>query len=195
MRTYYTHFDLEMRQVNAPQRCAILEAYSGASIALWWGNIERQIKGFIEDNEGSRNFNYVSKFENFLRIWRQYPLSGSINRETIEPLIAATSTLAVDGWKPSQYFGSLRDQLRVLMASEEELPRGEYEEPKAPKGGLAGRAPVSDFGPQADAPEDPENPAPAPGAPGDEAPEGDEPDNIAQGDFGSPKSAPMRRAA
>jgi hypothetical protein len=105
-------------------RGRVMEAYEGKDIVLWHGKIEGQLNNMLTDAEKSRNYPYADKLREFLRIWRSNEISGSINRETIETLKSASDILAVDTWDLSSYFRSLRDQLRVLIASEEELPRG-----------------------------------------------------------------------
>lgn len=132
----------------------MLESYSGSSIVRWYGNIEKQILDFISKYEQGRNQVYVTKLQNFLQTWRQFPLDGGINRETLDPLQVACSTLGVDPWQCANYFISLRDSIKELIASEEELPRGEYSAPKGGGGGggLASQAPpgMNDFGGQED---------------------------------------------
>ena len=102
----------------------LLETYSGTVIVQWHGKIERQLVNMLADAEKGRNFTYADKVREFLKIWRSNEISGSINRETLETLKSASDMLSVDTWNLASYFSSLRDQLRVLIASEEELPRG-----------------------------------------------------------------------
>jgi hypothetical protein len=123
---------------------AILEGYSGEQVVSWYGGIEGQLEKLVRQYESGRNYPYVDKIRAFLGTWRQYQLTGSINRESIDPLEAAANVLAVDGWKLADYFRSLRDQLRRLTASEEQLPRGDYEKPRKKKN----VSPPSSFGPE-----------------------------------------------
>lgn len=129
----------------------IMEAWTGTSIVKWHGNIEGQLVNLLQDAEKGRNYTYADKLREFLKIWRANPITGSINRETLEILKAAADVLSVDQWDMSAYFRSLRDSLRVLIASEEQLPRGDFgNEPTAGgMGGGAGGPPMSPaFGPE-----------------------------------------------
>ena len=124
-----------------PEAFNICEAFSGTKIVKWSGNIERQLVNMLEEAEKGRNYPYADKLREFLKIWRANEITGSINRETLEILKSAADILAVDQWDMSAYFGSLKDQLRILIASEEQLPRGMEEpgnEPMAGGGGGAG---------------------------------------------------------
>ena len=169
-----------------PEQVELLEAFSGQSIVAWYGNIERQIGSMIQRYEAGRNFQYADKLRAFLTTWRDNVITGSINREVLDPIQSAANMLSVDGWKLSNYFSNLRDQVRKLVASEEELPRtGEPVQPSAPSGapmgGMPAGGPPADFGPEATppgqpgAPEQPPAPgqAPAPGAPGQPNPDED----------------------
>jgi len=163
----------------------MLESYKGSSIVSWQGNIERQIADMVEKYTANRNFPYQDKLRQFLQIWRKYPISGSINRETLDPLESAADILAVDNWKLSNFFSNLRDQIRRLVASEEELPRPTGDEEPAPgSGGGSMAAPPSTFGPQKEQPNS-SNPA---GLPDDQLPdeEEDETENPATGVPGGP---------
>jgi hypothetical protein len=130
----------------------ILEAYAGTEIVKWHGRIERQLVNLLTDAEKGRNYTYADKLREFLKIWRANEITGSINRETLEVLKAASDVLSVDTWDMAAYFGSLRDQLRVLIASEEQLPRSADmgNEPMAGgMGGGAGGPPMApSFGPE-----------------------------------------------
>src|ERR1051326_5418866 len=125
MKTLHSYEDWG---VQRPQpRCVRLESFKGEDIVAWWGNIERQLQRMLEENEASRNFPYADKIREFLRIWREHAATGSINRESLEVVQAAADILAVDTWNQSNYFSNLRDRVRVLIASEEALPRVEPE--------------------------------------------------------------------
>lgn len=129
----------------------IHEAFSGTAVVSWSGKIERQLVNMLAEAEKGRNYVYADKIREFLKIWRSNEITGSMNRETLEILKAAADMLAVDQWDMAAYFGSLKDQLKVLIASEEQLPRGMEEpgnEPMAGGGGGAGGPPMSPaFGP------------------------------------------------
>lgn len=134
------------------KRPDLLEAYAGTEIVKWHGRIERQLVNLLTDAEKGRNYTYADKLREFLKIWRANEITGSINRETLEVLKAAADVLSVDTWDMAAYFGSLRDQLRVLIASEEQLPRNADmgNEPMAGgMGGGAGGPPMApSFGPE-----------------------------------------------
>jgi hypothetical protein len=133
-------------------RPELLETYSGTSIVAWHGKIEGQLKNLLNDAEKGRNYPYADKIREFLKIWRANEITGSINREILETLKAAADMLSVDNWNLSSYFSSLRDALKVLLASEEELPRDadmNQNDPYAGGGGGGGGPPMSpSFGPE-----------------------------------------------
>ena len=174
-----------LSRVNfAGARPAVFETYDGKSVVRWHGKIEGQVVGLLADAEKSRNFPYADKLREFLRVWRDNEITGSINRETLDPLKTAADMLAVDPWNLASYFRALRDELRVLIASEEELPRGMDQNQNDPYagggGGGRGGPPMSpDFGPQDSPPGGPGGPGGpgeggpgAPGGPGDTGPGG-----------------------
>jgi hypothetical protein len=155
----YHDYESMGRQLDFTQRSpALLEAYSGTSIVQWYGNIERQLGGLLDDAEKGRNWAYADKVREFLRIWRDNEITGSLNRETLDILKSAADVLAVDSWNLKNYYSNLRDQLRKLIASEEELPRDmdmNANDPMKGGGGGGGRGapPMNpEFGPQDDAP-------------------------------------------
>jgi hypothetical protein len=141
--------------VDSIQNLRVMEVYSGEGIVGWHGNIERQLDRMYTTYEAARNQHYTDKLAVFMKIWRGSPISGSINVEDIDKLLSGTEILAVDNWHLKNYFSNLRDQLRKLKASEEELPRGMGDEPPSANAGgmssssLGGETP-SEFGPDAD---------------------------------------------
>jgi len=153
------------------------EAFTGTAIVQWFGNIERQLTRMLEENEASRNFVYADKLRQFIKTWRENEITGSLNRDTLQILKTATEQLSVDAWNLANYFSNLRDQLRKLLASEEQLPRGGDElddKMGGPGGGSPGGSmpPLSpEFGPEK------EVPGGMPGAAGaaDMGPEGEMP--------------------
>lgn len=165
-------------------RPELVEAYSGAEVVRWHGHIERQLDKMVQRYEEQRNTAYAEKIRAFLNTWRTYQITGSLNRETLDPLESAANILSVDGWKLQNFFGNLRDQLRALVASEEELPRDAQGGGETPPPGGMGGAPPPDAGGDSTAPmgspgEPPpsdfgaeENP-PGGGAPGAAGPGGD----------------------
>jgi hypothetical protein len=177
----------------------LLETYSGTSIVQWHGKIERQLVNFLADAEKGRNYPYADKIREFLKIWRSNEINGSINRETLETLKSASDMLSVDTWDMASYFSSLRDQLRVLIASEEELPRGvdmNQNDPFAGGGGGGGAPPMSPaFGAEEEPPPGAEGEVPpggpegaggAPPPPGAEGGEPGGPEGIAPEEAGIP---------
>ena len=146
----------------------IAETFSGTAIVGWHGKIEGQLVTHIADAEKGRNFVYADKLREFLKIWRANEITGSINRETLETLKAASDMLAVDSWTLSSYFRSLSVHLKVLIASEEQLPRGadmNQNDPMAGGGGGGrGAPPMSPtFGAQEEPPPGSEGGAGGPG--------------------------------
>ncbi len=138
---------------------SLCEAYSGAQIVGWYGNIQHQVERVLDEQEASRNYVYADKLRQFLKVWRENEIDGSMNRETLEVLKTACEMLSVDEWSLRNYFSALRDQLRKLIASEEELPRGVDMDQNADflgGGGGGGSAPPlnPDFGPEEKPPGD-----------------------------------------
>ncbi len=147
----------------------VTEAYKGTAIVGWQGRIERQLQDFVSENTEARNYEYADKLRAFLELWRQNSLNGSLNVETIETLLAATQVSAVDTWRYQGYFSNLRDQLRKLKASVEELPLTDRVDPSM-RGPSS--SPPSSFGPSESPPAGGEGVAAADELTG-EAPEGE----------------------
>lgn len=180
MRTFHSYEDMAVGR----QGDYIPEAYTGTSIVQWYGNIERQLTRMLEENEASRNFVYADKLRQFIKTWRENEVTGSLNRDTLMILKTASEQLSVDAWNLANYFSNLRDQLRKLLASEEQLPRadGDLDDKMGGPGGGAGGGsmpPLSpEFGPEKGMP----GGMPGPAGAGDMPPEGDMP-----GPEGEPK--------
>jgi len=149
----------------------VLEAFRGTDVVAWHGNIERQLNGFLQDATKSRNWPYADKLREFLKIWRENSITGSLNRETLDTLKTPAEVLAVDNWTFGNYFSNLRDRLRMLIASEEELPRDldmGGEEPLRGTSRGRGAPPLNpQFGPQDEMPPGAGGPPPE-GEPGGE---------------------------
>jgi hypothetical protein len=156
---------------EAPPR--LDEMYSGQEVVAWQGRIERQLIKHIEEYEAARNPGYADKLRAFLQTWRQHQLTGSLNVETIDALLASCEVLGVDPWKLQTYFSNLRDNLRQLKASVEQLPVDAYSaargsgappfaEPPPPSGGAP--AEEQPAGGEAPAEETPAEGEPAPAA-------------------------------
>lgn len=152
----------------------LCEAYSGSDIVQWYGRIERQLRRMLDEAEQGRNYPAEAKLRGFLKIWRDNQITGSINIENITPLEAASDILSLDNnTSLSSYFGSLRDSLRKLIASEEELPRDADMGNEPLAGGGGGGPPMApDFGPEGEIP---------PGEEGDGQPPPDMPPPGAEG--------------
>ena len=150
--SYHDYESFGYLNLRLPGPEPLHEAYAGTAIVGWHGRIETQLVNLLNDAVKGRNNPYADKLREFLKIWRANEITGSINRETIEILKSATDILGVDEWDMSNYFRSLRDSLKIIIASEEQLPRGAEEpgnEPMAGGGGGAGGPPMSpDFGPE-----------------------------------------------
>jgi hypothetical protein len=129
----------------AEQRAPQLESFRGVDIVNWHAQIERALLDFIEKYEAAHNPTYVDKLREFLKQWRENRISGSINRETLELLLKPAEILAVDNWQLSRFFMGVANSLRVIIASEEELPRAPGGRSVSPKSlGLS----TTDFGPE-----------------------------------------------
>jgi hypothetical protein len=170
MRTFHSYEDW-----SVGRKPYILEVYEGNDIVQWAGNIERQLTRMLEENEASRNFVYADKLRQFVKTWRENEVTGSLNRETLLILKTATEQLAVDSWNLANYFSNLRDQLRKLLASEEQVPRGGDSGMDDKMGGPGGGSPGGslppmnpEFGPDKEMP----GGAPGPAGAGDVPPEG-----------------------
>lgn len=190
-----------MSRLNLQVLPDICEAYGGASIVQWYGNIERQLMRLLDDAEAGRNYVYADKLREYIKIWRGHEIEGSLNRDTLEILKASTDILAVDAWNLNNYFSCLRDQLRKLIASEEELPRVDMNqnEPLKGGGGMGGgrsMPPMSpEFGPEENETQGGLPPEGAPGEeqipggeqiPGEEQPPGEQPPPDVGGEAGLP---------
>ena len=135
----------------------VAEAYKGSDIVDWYGRIEQSLVRMIRDADTANNDTYSNRLTAYLRTWRNHPIDGSINRETVDVLHAAARQWAEEDWDFQTYFLGLSSSLSQLIASEEELPRGadmeQNEPPSGGHGGGGGSPPVpSDFGPQSEAP-------------------------------------------
>lgn len=149
----------------------LTEGYSGTAVVQWHGNIERQLIDKIEKSETNRNQAYADKLREFLKIWRENEITGSINREQVDVLVAAAKVLAVDPWNYSNYFSNLRDQLRKLIAAAEELPALPQGDENGAMGTPpmrgSGSSPPPEFGPEEEGPMLNADGTPAPPATGE----------------------------
>jgi hypothetical protein len=108
-----------LRVLSAPP---VLEAYRGTDIVQWYGSIEGQLGRKEAEYRAVKNNVYADRIHTFLQTWRDYELTGSVNVEDVDVLEAAAAQNAVDVWQMQDYFRNLRDSLRRLKASLEELP-------------------------------------------------------------------------
>ena len=178
----------------------VVESFRGIDVVAWHGNIERQVNGFLNDVAKSQNWPYADKLREFLKIWRENSITGSLNRETLDTLKTPAEILAVDNWTFGNYFSNLRDRLRMLIASEEELPRDMDmggEEPLRGTSRGRGAPPLNpQFGPEEMPPPGgggPGGPGGMPGEPGAEGGEEGEPGAVGAPpgeEAGGPPGAP-----
>lgn len=141
-------------------RAPVMEAYRGTDIVNWAGQIEQSLVRMIRDAETANNTTYANRLSAYLRTWRNHPIDGSINRETLDLLHAAARQWAEEDWDFQTFFLGLSNSLSQLIASEEELPRGVDMDQNEPPGaggvggaGGGGHSPMpTDFGPQDEGP-------------------------------------------
>lgn len=154
-KTFHDYESMGTVQQAENLRPVLLEAFRGSDIVGWYGMIEDQLQRMLDDQEASRNFENADRLRAFLNTWREHEITGSMNIEEIDPLKAAAEQQSAVKWPLRNYFSSLRNHLRKLVASEEELPRGMDTDQLDPMGGGLGRGapPMSpDFGPEEEAP-------------------------------------------
>ena len=112
------------------------------------------------DAEKANNYTFANRLRTFLKTWKDNPIDGSLNRETIMLLASAADQWSADPWDLQTYFLSLRTSLNKLVASEEELPRDvDMNQNEPPMGGGGGHGgggggpPMSPaFGPEKEEP-------------------------------------------
>jgi hypothetical protein len=100
----------------------LLEVYAGKDIAQWWGNILRQLQDMKGKAEEVNNDDYASQLSRFIRTWTENEITGSMNIEDIRTLKTAAEWAGELPWNFKNYFMTLANQLRKLVASTEELP-------------------------------------------------------------------------
>lgn len=163
----------------------LLEAYSGVAIVGWYNQIRDKLARMIEEQEASRNMEYAQLLRGYLNLWESNPLTGSVNRETLEILKAGAAPLTKLKWSQQTYFNGVYKSLDQLIADQEQLPTGVPTDQNDPfAGGAGSSAPPmgDDFGPLEDDPNGnkPEEPGDQsepdtkpPGAPGESDKEDD----------------------
>lgn len=104
-------------------RPELLEAYRGKDVTKWYYRIKQSLTNLLRDAEKAHNTVYATDIKTYLDIWKDYPLDGSIDVDTIEKLMSGAKPLSNRDWKLQSYFHSLEAELAQLLASEQELPR------------------------------------------------------------------------
>ena len=172
---YISYEYLAEMQARRPKAPTLLEGWRGTQIVTWYGSIERQLVSLHRESQAAENKEAEAKIYAYLKIWREDELTGSINVESVRTLKAGADMLAVDQWNLGNYFSQLRDQLRRLTASLEELPAEGFDATAAssfsPRNAPVRLEPPSTGEPDLGLPPDPEQPADDTG----EAPPAEEP--------------------
>jgi hypothetical protein len=119
---YVSYEYLAEMHARRPKAPSLLEGWRGTQIVAWYGSIERQLVSLHREAQAAENKEAETKIYAYLKVWRENELTGSVNVETVKTLKAGADMLAVDQWNLGNYFSQLRDQLRRLIASLEELP-------------------------------------------------------------------------
>lgn len=138
MNSYHDYESMGYLDLAQRNPSSIEESFTGTSIVGWYGKIRDQLINMLNEAEKGRNFVYADKLREFLKIWRANEITGSINRETLEPLKSSAGLLGVDKWKLSAYFNSLNTELSKLIASQEQLPAGAEDTGNDPYAGMGG---------------------------------------------------------
>lgn len=100
------------------------EAYAGTAIVGWWNTVKNRLLRMAEEQEANRNTEYTDLIRTFHNTWTSNPITGSINRETLDVLKAAAAPLSVLKWSQASYFAGLATSLDMLIADQEALPTG-----------------------------------------------------------------------
>ena len=154
----------DFQWAETPATVSIPEAYSGPAIVRWYQTLKYKLRTLIQAQEANRNNEYADLLRTYSNIWEKYPITGSMNRETLEVLKSSAEPYTKMDWNQQSFFVGLVTSLDELIADQEALPTGIDTEQNMPMAGGAGgmTPPLSpDFGPQ-------ESPPPGLGAhPGD----------------------------
>lgn len=213
MSTYHSYEDMA-RANAAPEELPVLEAFSGTSIVRWYNTMKFKLRDMIRKQEANRNEEYADLLRTYSNTWERNPITGSINRETLELLKAAAEPYAKMDWNQQSFFTGLVSSLDELVADQEQLPTGvDTEQNMGSVGGAGGSMPSTpDFGPEETPPPGvgggeenlggPGGPAPMPGAqggvpvppPGEAAPGQPGPGEAPPGQPGPGEPAPPRGA-
>ena len=142
-----------------PFRVPLIEDYSGVQIVGWYGKVGTELRKKRDHYERSNNRILADKITAFLKTWDANPLSGSINRETLEMYKAASLILGNDSNHDiGSFFRSLTTEIDKVIAQTEQLPPAEGDSTATPTGRAStsfGSAPMTSFGGEEDGPSGP----------------------------------------
>ncbi len=142
-----------------PFRVPLVEDYSGVQIVGWYGKVGTEMRKKRDHYERSGNRILADKITAFLKTWDANPLSGSINRETLEMYKAASLILGNDSNHDiGSFFRSLTTEIDKVIAQTEQLPPAEGDSTATPTGRAStsfGSAPMTSFGGEENGPSGP----------------------------------------
>jgi len=119
----HSYDDMALLEEISVVPAELTEGWRGTDLVKWQSRLLTQMQDMIAKYTKLKNTEYVDKLSNVLKIWKDNPISGSVNVEDLKILQAATSQLASDDWKLQKYFRNIETNIRAIVASEEELPR------------------------------------------------------------------------
>jgi len=162
-----------------PLRLPVLEDYTGVQIVGWYGKVGTEMRKKRDHYERSGNRPLADKLSAFLRTWENNPVTGSINRETLEMYKAASLVLGNDtNHDIGSFFRALTTEIDKVIAQTEQLPPAEGDSTATPTG-RAGKSfssgPLTSFGGEEGPPVPEPEGGPAEPEGGPEAPQGNEP--------------------
>jgi len=123
-------------------------AYSPTDLVSWYGKITQQLLDKVAKSRELEDSAAVLKLEQFTRLWRQYPITGSVQIENVTPLQAAASVLAMDSWSEARYFLYLETALSRVLADLQRVPALDVPQKGTPGGSRKAMRPPSNFGPE-----------------------------------------------
>lgn len=124
------------------------EAYRAADMVTWYGRIERQITDMLDAARDDNNVQSIDFLNTVRGKWLDHPIDANMNIEDLEALETAVSWPAKIEWQHKKYFSVLKDQLRRVLASTQELPTVPMDQGKGGKGqpgGARASASVKNF--------------------------------------------------
>lgn len=98
------------------------EAYRAADMVTWYGRIERQIADMLDAARDDNNEQSIDFLRTIHGKWVDHPIDANMNIEDLEALETAVAWPAKLEWQHKNYFSVLKDQLRRVIASTQELP-------------------------------------------------------------------------